>query len=415
VEYYGKQVWSSANGIYSISQINDLEALEKLYNFCLNTLTPPDDWGQVKGMATLYGLDLPPERFTSEGLKSLLKYSVEGIGSNKKYALKEEFTFEELRWFVYYYGLEPSQVPTYLLTDEAQDRNAAQDHLVKLFSRGGQECAVGDPRQQLYMFMGANPEQWRSLVDGSVGGVYHSPVTYRCSKAVVEYAQHYEPQIEAASHAIEGRLLFENEDYMYSNLKPGDFVLCMTNAKAITVALQYMLKTGKPMLVIGRDVGKMLNTLVQTIVSTFKPKWEGLDGAIEDWRKNSLNFLLARNTGSDSQLQSIEDRASSLLILYRNATLIGVNNLEDFCKYVESFYGEREDSADVPLASTVWKAKGLQAETVYIPKKELDARRFKKAWEAIQFHNACYVAVTRAQHTLVIVSDFDKVEHELEF
>lgn len=85
-----------------------------------------------------------------------------------------------------------------LLIDEAQDLSPAQQSLCQRSLRpGGQIVLVGDPRQAIYGFAGADYGSFEAMVSRFGATVKDMPINYRCGKAIIEYAQAIDPTIQA--------------------------------------------------------------------------------------------------------------------------------------------------------------------------------------------------------------------------
>ena len=86
------------------------------------------------------------------------------FNSYKKYEehLKrhKRLTFDRMITLAVHHLLEKPEVLSYvkyLIVDEYQDINHAQEHLIKLIGSAGNIFIVGDPRQTIYQFRGSDP------------------------------------------------------------------------------------------------------------------------------------------------------------------------------------------------------------------------------------------------------------------
>src|ERR1700685_1080250 len=116
----------------------------------------------------------------------------------------------------------------WVLVDEAQDTNPARRALArKMLRRGGRSVWVGDDRQAIYGFTGADADAMEVIVREFGCAVMPLTVTYRCPKAVVAEANLIVPDIEAHPSAPEGEVRSIDEDNLVAEeLTARDAVLC---------------------------------------------------------------------------------------------------------------------------------------------------------------------------------------------
>ncbi len=92
-----------------------------------------------------------------------------------------------------------------VMIDEAQDTNPARRALVRaLVRKGGRVIAVGDRRQAIYGFTGADADAL-DLIKADFNCIeFPLTITYRCPKNVVAFAQQWVSHISADETAPEG-------------------------------------------------------------------------------------------------------------------------------------------------------------------------------------------------------------------
>jgi DNA helicase IV len=95
-----------------------------------------------------------------------------------------------------------------VIIDEAQDMNASQLLLaMKSCKKGGRIAVVGDDRQAIYGFRGADSNSLDRLKGELVAHELGLTTTYRCPKVVVAGAARLVPDYTAAPAAPEGEML----------------------------------------------------------------------------------------------------------------------------------------------------------------------------------------------------------------
>ena len=91
----------------------------------------------------------------------------------------------------------------WVFVDECQDLNRCQQQILKNMVKpnGGRFVAVGDPRQAIYGFAGADARSFESL--GKIPNTTILPlsVNYRCGSSIIDLAKKIVPQLEAFEKA----------------------------------------------------------------------------------------------------------------------------------------------------------------------------------------------------------------------
>lgn len=282
----------------------------------------------------------------------------------------------------------------YVFVDEAQDLSNVQMCFLNLLKGSKTKIvAVGDSGQAIYRFRGAGSNSMQDLRETFGADSLPLSVTYRCPLSVVKEAQKIVPTIEAAPGAQEGEVK-QAQEMSLSSFKAGDMIVSRTTAPTIALAYR-LISQGIKAQVIGRDIGKGLTGLIKKL----KPKdTADLIEKLGDWKEKEISARLKVHPEAD--VTSIEDRYECLMTFVTNGKTYTIPGL---CTEIETFFADYETAGSVRL-STVHKAKGLEANTVYILDYHKMPSRWAKRPEAIkQENNIKYVAITRAKETLVFV------------
>ncbi len=276
-----------------------------------------------------------------------------------------------------------------VFVDETQDLNAAQIELtLRAVHAQGRILAVGDPRQAIYAFRGADERAFDDVRERLDAAKLNLSVCYRCSKAVIRHAQTIVEHIEAAPEAVEGAVVTASREQMERSAAPGDFILSRTNAPLVGLCMAF-LKAGRRANIQGRDVGASLAAFVKKSKATDIPAFRT---HVEDWSKKEIARLAAKKRDT----QAVEDRAACLIALSDGAV-----DVADVLARINELFADKSSGACIML-STTHKAKGLERERVW-----LLAGTYRRR-PGIEEDNLYYVAVTRAQHTLMLVEGFEK-------
>jgi len=306
--------------------------------------------------------------------------------------------FNDQLYFPVIYGLPLAQ-HDWVFVDEAQDISAIQRTLLtKALKPNGRLVAVGDPKQAIYAFRGADSNSLNNIAKTFNCISLPLSISYRCPKAVVREAQTIVPYIEPADTAPEGSVMHLGE-VKTSMFQIKDMVVCRSTAPLVRLA--YMLISAKtPAKVMGRDIGEGLAALIKKLKAHSVPQ---LVEKLEAWRAKECEKLLKKDP--EASLDAVQDRYECLNCFIESS---GATDVMGLLRAIDTMFGEA--SAGCVLLSTIHKAKGLEAERVFI----LDAWRMPSPYAKLphqleQEYNLLYVAITRAQRDLFYV-DFPRKE-----
>ena len=287
----------------------------------------------------------------------------------------------------------------WVFVDEAQDTNPARRALVKaLLAPFGRVVAVGDRAQAIYGFTGADADSL-DLIAGEFNAI-RMPLTttYRCPKAVVNFAQRWVSHIEAADTAPEGEVLnikgcefFERQD-----LKGGSAVLCRNTAPIISLAF-HLIRQGVGCRVEGRDIGQGLIKLAT--------KWKtvktlaGLESALEKWADRQITRALAKNAAAVAQ--TITDQRETLQVVIDRCREQKRDGIDHVVAAIQGIFAD--NVTDMLVLSTIHKSKGREWDTVFWLDRlgTLPSKYARQEWQLQQEDNLCYVAATRAKRCLI--------------
>ena len=277
-----------------------------------------------------------------------------------------------------------------LFVDEAQDFNESQREMISKCVNGGRCIIVGDRNQAIYGFRGADSNSinlFRQRLEKGSRNITELPlsITWRCPNTVVKEANRYVKEFSAPDFAIDGSVVVEAPFLPQRN----DMVLCRYNAPLVS-AFYDLISQGKSAYVLGRDMTKGLITAVQKVsknnnmgVEEFKQLFE------QDFTYNYQPLL---NQNKENQAMALEDKRDCIMIFVQKATTVG-GIIEEIKRVFDG-----SDKGEIML-STVHKAKGLEADNVYI----LATERIPHPFGNKEENNICYVAITRAKKNLFFV------------
>ena len=325
------------------------------------------------------------------------------------------------------------QYPT-VFVDESQDLSPLNHRMLSLsLMRDGLLTAVGDRRQAIYAFRGADSnsmDNMRTLrpqwVDLSL------TLTFRCPRVIVDRQQNHAPGYRAAPNNIQGRYVdldygwrpwlkpeLDMESLFLDDNQPqrswnwsiiegmaaeidapsGIAILCRNNAPLMSMAFK-LIRNGIGCQMLGRDIGRGLINLTNKLEKDDSVSIISFTATLTHWLEREV--AIARANQNDARIDKLTDQAECLRATIEGSSPSTVGDLRSVLQRVFS-----RDTGRVILSS-IHRAKGLEWPLVI----HLDPWRIP-SYQAIQAAeagdpapleqeaNLLYVAETRTKHTLV--------------
>ena len=288
-----------------------------------------------------------------------------------------------------------------VVVDEAQDMTVAQLELARGVCKG-RFCVVGDDRQAIYKFRGADAGSLDRLKTELKAGELGLTKTYRCGKTIVGEAQKLVSDFEAGENNPAGSvssMTAYDADGLAAVADKENFILSRTNAPLARVAMA-LLRARKRVRIQGKDIGAGLKALVKKLM-TGRAAHSIPEFLTKLGRWEEREAYRAVKAGHEDKVEFIRDKAETLRVIAEGIT--GPRELE---ARLDSLFSDDANHGSI-VCSTVHKAKGLEADRVYVlrdtlypmpPKgKTVSTARMQ---EEVNIH---YVAVTRAKDALIYV------------
>lgn len=277
---------------------------------------------------------------------------------------------------------------SFVMVDEAQDLSLVQRALVKkALKPGGRLVAVGDSCQSIYAFRGADSRSMEMIRRDFNCRQLPLSISYRCPKLVVAEAKKFVPHIEAADTAQDGAV-DRLGVYGPKSFDDTDLVVCRNTAPLIKLAYKLM-SARRACHIMGKDLGEGLKALIKRLRAKDLGK---LLVKLEAWEVRETEKAVAAD--KPEQASRAKDKAEVIRFLASQ-----VESKDAMIDLIDRLF----TGGGVTLA-TVHKAKGLEAQRVFILDSYLIPSKYARSAEAIQQeHNLIYVAVTRAKRELVYI------------
>lgn len=297
-----------------------------------------------------------------------------------------EIDFDDMPWLPVRMGL-PVPKHDFVFVDETQDMNATQIELATMAcAKNGRIFAIGDDRQAIYGFRGADESAIDNIVERLNAKVLPLSITYRCARKIAQEASVYVHDFECASDAKDGSVKTCTSDAMISQIGPGDFLLSRTNAPLIEHCLAFF-QAGRRARIQGRDLGEALMKIADKSKATSLPVFREW---LNKWEEKKVAAKKKRDP--EANVDAIHDQAQCLRVISESA-----KSVEDMRVRCLALFSTKGGEDEIVL-STTHKAKGLERPRAFLLR---DTYRTGTIAE----ENLLYVAITRAKEELVYVRD----------
>lgn len=282
----------------------------------------------------------------------------------------------------------------YVFCDESQDFSLAQQSIIKkAINRNGRLITVGDPRQAIYGFAGADANSYGNL-SGINGKAISMPlsVSYRCARRIIEEAKEIVPQIQAHVNAIEGKV-YEGS---LTEIVDGNWIICR-NLKPLVETYLWLLKNKVKSKIRGIDIGKGLISFIEKTGAKTIPALLRSMGLEREKLFNKLKAKGVKTPTTHPKMETLENTVEVLEYLCDE-----VDNVIGLKRLIENIFS---DSKEGIILSTIHKSKGLETNKVFFLIPELIPSKYAiQDWQLEQEQNLKYVCITRAKETLVYVN-----------
>ncbi len=308
-------------------------------------------------------------------------------------SMKTVCDFDDQVFYPWYFDLNIPQVD-FAIADEVQDFNPIQRLL--FLGMGKRLMGVGDERQAIYGFRGADPESIQNLCREISGRLLPLSICYRCGKNIVKQAQSIVPEIEYWDQAPDGIVDSKKTDVFQKEVTEGDYALCRTTAPLVSECLR-LIRDGRKATVKGRDIGAQITALID------KLSFENDRMIINDFIQRLDKYRIEQT----QRLEAAERDAEVIVLNDKVDTIYAILESCDNVGAVKSKISQifSDDTRSGIIFCTVHKSKGLEAPKIYILEPQLMPHpSAKKEWQQKQEANLKYVAITRAMNELYWVT-----------
>jgi DNA helicase-2/ATP-dependent DNA helicase PcrA len=365
-----------------------LTMLNNLIPKIKSTLTDYTDAYAVEEMANQFGYDYNITPVFMQMLVSVV---------DKMKDKDQGIDFNDMLWIPVITNMDCKKYD-WIFVDECQDLNKAQAELIKrMCDDNTRVIFVGDTYQSIYAFRGADVHSMDNLQKHFNAKELPLSICYRCGKEQVKLAQKIVPHIEANDTAPEGIVQELEYDEVVDKAEEGDKVICRTNAPLVKLAFEFI-KHDKKAVVLGQDIGMKLKKQLEeyqqgNVIDTISK----IDEKIQ--KLNEKYYRYENDDTKTKQLKQIVSERDSLETL-----IVILDNVDTIQQAKNKLFTIFSKEAKGITLSTVHKAKGLEADRVFILGYDMMPHPMAKTDEDIQQeYNIKYVAITRSKKELYLI------------
>lgn len=310
--------------------------------------------------------------------------------------------YDDMLWLPYRFGYSTRTYAT-VLVDELQDLPASQMNLaLSALDYKGRFIGVGDPRQAIQGFAGADADSFQNAVDATNADIMPLSICYRCPRTHIERARKFVPQIEASPYAEVGQILEISDNDFLDVYTPerNDLIISRTNAPLVQSALK-LISRGIQARVRGNDLSEGLIKLVRRVGGYMHDGKSFVDEfpvAIERTQDDVL-LRLKGKPDSEGQIQRAQDQFECVRVMFEASKARHLDELE---REISDLFS---DVTDAVWLSSIHRAKGLESENVYVLQPDKMEIRYpsQRPWQEQQERNVHYVGLTRSKSTMYMV------------
>lgn len=300
-----------------------------------------------------------------------------------------QIDFNDMILFPLIKGIRVKFTKDVVFVDEAQDLSRARQALLRRFvGPNGRMVLVGDDRQAIYAFSGADSEALPRMIKELSATVLPLNVTRRCGKAIVAEAKALVPDFEAHEGNGPGAVL--RAEALPRDLADGDAILCRNTAPLIDIAYG-LIRERIPCKVEGRKIGDgLISVLRRWKVKTVQAFLERLEGY------EAREIAKARAKKDERKEEAVKDKCDTLRLICRVVSAEGDDRIEAAIAYVDNLFGEGVTGCVV--LATYHRSKGREWRRVFLMEHNLrcPSKYAKREDQLQQEKNLAYVAITRA-------------------
>lgn len=285
----------------------------------------------------------------------------------------------------------------WVIVDESQDLASCQREILRrLLASDGHLIAVGDEKQSVYAFRGADSDSMANIEREFDCDALPLSICYRCSKEVVRAAKKLAPEIEYADSAIEGAVHtgIPQGAKLEDIVAPDVAVISPYNAPLVALAFK-LIRKRIACRVLGKEIGKNIVGILRKLQA---------DNAKDASERLDAYYMqeMTRLADKENQQAILQDKVETLRVFLDEAA--PNETIDGVALQIEALFSDEAGKGVVTLM-TGHRSKGLQfPKTLLLDSGRLYATTRKgkpvPQREMKQRMNLLFVMITRSQNEL---------------
>jgi superfamily I DNA/RNA helicase len=277
-----------------------------------------------------------------------------------------------------------------IIVDELQDASPATIEFLRRLNHV-QMLGIGDPYQLCFGFAGAIHGNMQDFMESQSAKKYLLSKCFRCSDAVIEFAQQIVPDIKGTGTrkgSVEQKIFLEIED-----MRSLDMLVCGRYRPLMNVYFR-CLAEGIPVNFKSREcLAKVAKEISKDLTDDFATACH-----VSAERLFSQAEKLPLTLAYYNKRSSLQDQAACIL-----ETIGFINSLEELITL-----SHQQGTKGGVILSTIHTAKGLEAERVcFLGSESTNGWRLPTESQYSDPHNLAYIAITRAIDRCLVVEHAD--------
>ena len=372
--------------------------------------------------------------------------------------------FTDMIYFPVYYKMIPPwsirEYLDYVLIDECQDLSELQQEFLKTLGNNSRFIFVGDEKQAIYGFAGADTKSIFKLTQRYDLEQLPLNICYRCPKKVIKLVQQEVlPTIEYNKERPDvGEVHYIERSEIIKNLEKNDVIITRRNSDLLRLFIDLSVKKKIQVRLLNKDLVNNVTNNLTRIVNSYIEKYNkglNIEKELFEWmakkgipkqvlkqtnldkdvenkiiqlmkdrknksitkQKHTVDYLIKcmteyktqgnynqknMETGELDELTAYYHIIESFIDMFKQK--VNALTVKDLITFIENFLSLNENK-EVPTLSTIHKMKGGEADNIFI----YDYPRFPYKYNNMseddqqQEVNLQYVALTRAKKKLYLV------------
>jgi superfamily I DNA/RNA helicase len=416
VDYLDDQKKFAANNLINSVNSKLLDIIQKYRA----TLTK-DDIIEFTNLATHFGifneLEIKKENFNIEIEQYFECHKILLEAGNKLSQRTMVIDYTDMLYLPYIWGQQPIKKFEFLFIDECQDLSKSQFAIAAKFGKKESRIlAVGDPRQSIYGFTGADINSFNRVKEMTKAIQLPLTTCFRCPQDVIALAKTIREDISGNKEekGIVTSILFDN---VIELAKPNDLIISRLRAPIVLLVFSFIDKNIK-VSIHEDEVKEIINEIknvfkqneLNVLISTLPDKFDDLEAQVlKRWnwiiQKNSERIIdLTERRMFIEQEKKYLEKKLNFLHKKHEQWKDNCDTINEILKRIKEFISAPDNAIKL---STIHRAKGLENKRVFIVNyDELPYFRLQqKEWEKTQEINLKYVAVTRSLSELYLIEN----------